>query len=233
MTGNCIGWVAYSIITNDPFILVGNAPGLVISIWLNFGATKLQYPCVQQYSPLQKEGVINDENDVIIEDDEEENNNRQQRQNIEQQPGAFTPHEKVVICIVIFWLVLLTVCSFIPISKYMMKFIIGLVTNVNSVAFYGAPLSTIYTVTKMKNSASIHRPTLVTFLLNSFFWTVYGIAILDIWIAVPNGIGLGLSLVQFILCLVFKQKEDEATSKDDKNKTDGRGVIDFPIKETN
>ncbi len=43
MTGTCSGWVAYSFLTKDPYVLAGSAPGLIVSLWLNFGAIKLQY----------------------------------------------------------------------------------------------------------------------------------------------------------------------------------------------
>ncbi|CAJ1950233.1 unnamed protein product [Cylindrotheca closterium] len=43
MTGNCLGLCAYSYYTNDPFILAANLPGLLLSLWLNHGAIKLQY----------------------------------------------------------------------------------------------------------------------------------------------------------------------------------------------
>ena len=43
MTGNCAGWIAYSYLTKDLFVLFANVPGLMVSIWLNFGAIKLQY----------------------------------------------------------------------------------------------------------------------------------------------------------------------------------------------
>jgi solute carrier family 50 protein (sugar transporter) len=43
MTGNCLGWVAYAYYTHDPFVLAANLPGLIISLWLNIGAIKLQY----------------------------------------------------------------------------------------------------------------------------------------------------------------------------------------------
>ena len=43
MTGNCAGWIAYSYLTHDVFVLLANVPGLLVSMWLNFGAIKLQY----------------------------------------------------------------------------------------------------------------------------------------------------------------------------------------------
>eukprot|EP00532_Pseudo-nitzschia_australis_P018930 CAMPEP_0168298592 /NCGR_PEP_ID=MMETSP0142_2-20121227/23127_1 /TAXON_ID=44445 /ORGANISM="Pseudo-nitzschia australis, Strain 10249 10 AB" /LENGTH=131 /DNA_ID=CAMNT_0008248019 /DNA_START=45 /DNA_END=436 /DNA_ORIENTATION=+ len=43
MTGNCLGWCAYAYYTADPFVLASNLPGLILSLWLNIGACKLQY----------------------------------------------------------------------------------------------------------------------------------------------------------------------------------------------
>ena len=39
--------------------------------------------------------------------------------------------------------------------------------------------------------------------LNSFFWLVYGLALLDMVIFLPNFCGFLLSVVQMLLCLVF------------------------------
>ncbi len=120
--------------------------------------------------------------------------------------ATFTQHERITLSIVVFWFTFLSICSFLPISVDRKKFLVGLVTNVNSVIFYGAPLSTIFTVFKTRNSASIHRRTLLFAIMNSFFWSAYGIAIKDIWISIPNGTGLVLSLLQLPLCLIFQQK---------------------------
>lgn len=43
MTGNCIGWIVYSYLIQNWFIFWANAPGLIMSIWLNMAAAKLQY----------------------------------------------------------------------------------------------------------------------------------------------------------------------------------------------
>ena len=50
MTGNCLGWIVYGyyLEPKDGFIVAGNVPGLVISLWLNLGAAKLQYKQVLQ-----------------------------------------------------------------------------------------------------------------------------------------------------------------------------------------
>lgn len=45
MTGNCVGWIFYGyyLEPRDAFIVASNMPGFMISLWLNFGAAKLQY----------------------------------------------------------------------------------------------------------------------------------------------------------------------------------------------
>ena len=43
MTGCTIGWVTYSYLINNLFLFFTNAPGLILSVWLNMAAAKLQY----------------------------------------------------------------------------------------------------------------------------------------------------------------------------------------------
>jgi solute carrier family 50 protein (sugar transporter) len=38
MLGNCFGWVFYSMLLKNYWIFFGNAPGLILSVWLNMGA---------------------------------------------------------------------------------------------------------------------------------------------------------------------------------------------------
>ena len=44
--------------------------------------------------------------------------------------------------------------------------------------------------------------------LNAFFWMVYGLAVTDMVIFLPNGCGFLLSVIQVILCVVYKSKID-------------------------
>jgi solute carrier family 50 (sugar transporter) len=43
MLGNCCGWVTYSFLRQNYWIFFANAPGFVLSVYLNMGAAKLQY----------------------------------------------------------------------------------------------------------------------------------------------------------------------------------------------
>lgn len=43
MMGNCYGWVFYSFLIRNYYLFFADAPGLVISVWLNLQAVKLRY----------------------------------------------------------------------------------------------------------------------------------------------------------------------------------------------
>ena len=57
MTGNCLGWLAYGyyLQPNDAFVVAASLPGLVLSLWLNSGAAKLQYQELRDLQRLQEE----------------------------------------------------------------------------------------------------------------------------------------------------------------------------------
>ena len=167
-----LGWVAYAVITQDLFVLFANAPGLVLSIWLNMGAAKLQYQemhrnyiygCGASHSlelqlQHEDEGEHDEENTEINSgSNSEDGGNR-----IRSLP-SFTPHEKWVIRVVTIWVLTLSVVCFVPMSRAKQSDIIGLIVNINLVIFYGAPLSTILDVLKTRNSSSIHRRTMCKF----------------------------------------------------------------------
>jgi solute carrier family 50 (sugar transporter) len=75
--------------------------------------------------------------------------------------------------------------------------------NLNLVFFYGSPLSTIFQVVRTRSSSSIHVPTMVTNTANGIFWCAFGVAVMDFFIAVPNGLGAVLGGLQCALCVLF------------------------------
>ena len=228
MTGNCLGWVAYAVAKQDLFVLFSNAPGLVLSLWLNMGAAKLQYQEMHQKFlqndashslHLQIDGGEEEEQDTHAHAHARENDggsrtNSPRMTNITLASASlpsFTPHEKWVIRVVIIWVITLSTVCFVPMSVEKQANIIGLIVNINLVVFYGAPLSTILNVISKRNSASIHRRTMRLSLFNSFFWLVYGVALMDIVIFLPNACGFALGVVQLVLCVVFSSKVDTHT----------------------
>jgi solute carrier family 50 (sugar transporter) len=195
MTGNTIGWLAYSFITLDLFVFFANAPGLLISIWLNTGAMKLQY-----YEEL----VRRSSSESSVEGDDDSISVQTAKIDCCQQLAS---HELKVLQIVSVWVIIISTTSLIPVSKEEMKFIVGISVNVNLIFFYAAPLSTIATVIRTNNSASIHFWTMAMNTANAFFWCVYSLAIQDYYILIPNGLGFLFGLLQVALYQCFPRSE--------------------------
>lgn len=201
LTGNCLGWCAYAYYTNDPFILVSNLPGLVLSLWLNAGAAKLQY---QQLTAYQESSGL-----------------------------VVTPQEVWWLRVVLFWsLVLVWVGWVAPFLLPWMGLeardpapVVGLLVNLNLVGLYAAPLQTMKEVVREKDSGSIHRPTLVMAHANATFWLLYGLALRDAYVVLPNGVGLSLSLAQAALCLAYSRRQQRPISVSQEEEADGIALV--------
>jgi solute carrier family 50 protein (sugar transporter) len=208
MTGNCFGWLAYAYYTKNPFVLASNIPGLLVSFWLNAGASKLQY-----YAQ------IDDNNNIDI--DDEDNNNYEAAQ--EQSSSAiaaiaaiadeessqsttinvFTSQDILLLEVLSLWMTILVGVGWLGICKGKEKEVVGLLVNINLLFFYAAPLQTMSTVVKKKSSNSIHTLSMFLNCTNAGFWGIYGLAINDIVIYGPNAIGILLGLIQAILCCMY------------------------------
>jgi Sugar efflux transporter for intercellular exchange len=119
-------------------------------------------------------------------------------------------YELGLLGISIIWLCVIAIISFT--SRYWNhrtnELIVGFTVNLNLVFFYGAPLSTIFTVLSTYESSSIHIPTMLLNTINGTFWCIYGIAVKDWFIAIPNGVGTLLGIVQILLCCFFPRQNN-------------------------
>lgn len=193
MTGNCIGWVAYSFLIKNPYVLLANAPGVIVSLWLNSGAIKLQY-----YTQLRKR--------LDSSASKPEQGNDLSGVMAEHQQ-SLTKQERALYSILVVWITILSYVAFAPLDQEQKVLTIGIIVNLNLIVFFGAPLSSIATVLRLRDSSSIHRGTMVMSVLNCTFWLIYGLAVWDVFIYVPNGVGLILSLAQALLYLGCPRKD--------------------------
>jgi solute carrier family 50 protein (sugar transporter) len=247
MLGNCCGWITYSILLQNLWLLFANVPGFVLSIWLNLGASKLQYQdhratemrksFANYLGKAQKESQLSSR---ALQVPLGNSNAGREEQAEEQAPDgtlqkavdfgkivwdvtssqmqAPAPHENVVLGIVMIWVTVISIIAFADVSQSTKELIVGVVVNLNLVFFYGAPLSTILTVVKSRNSASIHVWTMFTNTACGTFWFAYGLAVLDPIIYVPNALGAALGAAQAILCLSFPRiplEEAQGPADDD------------------
>ena len=184
--------------THDYFILFANAPGILISMWLNFGAAKLMYSeNFRKQKQLQKQyqvGNIDLENTALLEENGKSNG---------------YSHDAKVLMIMTVWICTFSFLKFANIAHDRQVEVVGIIVNVNLVVFFGAPLSTISKVLHTRSSASIHLGSMFLYILNTTFWTLYGLAISSPYVAVPNGLGLLLGSIQGLLCMLFPRKVEE------------------------
>ena len=120
------------------------------------------------------------------------------------------PHANLIMAILFIWISCISGLFLIPgISQSTRGIILPSFTTVNLILFYGAPLSTIFTVIRLRDSSSIHFPTMAMNTLNGAFWTAYGFAISDFFILVPNAMGTVFGIIQFLLYFMFPSHRRE------------------------
>lgn len=271
MLGNAFGWISYSILIDNLFILFANTPGFLLSVWLNLVAVKLQYEnhksaemrksmirALQNEEFSRRTGrrrsteIVDEESaESFIVTEQKQQPQEKQQQSFsapQQQPASGVdlssnedspvleqegrlgtvgdyariiwevaaqhepvpvPHERLVLGIVFYWTVVIATITFgkEALGQDKQEAIVGIAVNLNLVFLYGAPLSTIVTVLKERNSATIHIPTIVTLTANGVFWFAFGLAVIDLYIIVPNGLGAILGVIQMILCVIFPRKK--------------------------
>lgn len=72
-----------------------------------------------------------------------------------------------------------------------------------SVVGYGAPLVSLSDVIKTKTTECLSFPLIFANLIIAVLWTTYGRLIADIYVAAPNLLGAGLSLMQLSLFVIY------------------------------
>lgn len=124
-----------------------------------------------------------------------------------QKEPAPASHELLVLAMSTLWLFLIALVALC--TSHDLAPMIGYAVNANLIFFYGAPLSKIAQVLETRSSKWIHVPTMFTSLLNGTLWFLYGLAVHDGIIAIPNGLGAALGLVQLGLVLSFPRHSVE------------------------
>ncbi|GIX84333.1 sugar transporter SWEET1 [Caerostris extrusa] len=85
--------------------------------------------------------------------------------------------------------------------------IFGLMAAVSSVLASAAPLATVKTILKTKNSVSLPLPIIFSTFIVTSLWFFYGILVENSFIQVPNLISAIISVLQLILIAVYPSKK--------------------------
>jgi solute carrier family 50 protein (sugar transporter) len=224
MSGNCLGWCAYSYYTHDPFILAANLPGFLLSLWLNMGAAKLQYLAqvdASRSSLSNKDShnkgpsfpsattavgrVVVDPTTITS-----TNNNYRSSSSNNNDGLVHSPQDVLLLRVLSLWGAVLVLVGWldVPFLRGREAQTVGLVVNANLVFFYAAPLQTIRTVLREGRSDSLHRPTVLLNCLNATFWTLYGVARADPIVYGPNGAGLVLGVAQLVVLMAYPRQQE-------------------------
>lgn len=84
--------------------------------------------------------------------------------------------------------------------------VVAFTANTFCVLYYGAPCSTMIHIVLSKDSSSLYLPMILANLLNALLWSVYGFfALRDMFVVIPNAIGLGLAVIQLCLIVVYSK----------------------------
>lgn len=212
MMATAMGWCSYGILKQNLYIFLGNAPGVLIGVYMNLCAVKLLYhghhrkAMNTSMANFLEESCRDLEAAPVQTQDQEEKRDwaRIVWEVTSQTTPARTPHETMVLIIVALWFATLSFVGFSPsLSDATHQAIVGTVTQIMLISFFLAPLSTIMKVVRQRNAASIHVRSVGTNTAKAVFWMTYGFALSDPFLYVSNVIGVGLGAVQISLVIIF------------------------------
>lgn len=139
-------------------ISVANAPGVIIAVWLNLSAAKLQYydeltRALEQRNDMNELGVEKTNLSsvfyskaylVVRKDDVTPtctiNTDGYNTQKVLVMP-SLPRHDQIVLFMVLLWSSVLSVVGFWPMTKDNQQTVVGIIVNLNLVFFYGGELN--------------------------------------------------------------------------------------------
>jgi len=120
------------------------------------------------------------------------------------------------LAIMLFFAIILStvtiVGSFVDLSQDGQQYLWGFTANAILVLYYTAPLSTVLTVVRTRNTASIYWPLSLMNCLNGSLWFGYGLAIGDYFIWVPNAAGALFGGCLLLLYLAMPSPKSRPTT---------------------
>lgn len=105
-----------------------------------------------------------------------------------------------------FQIIFFTVLDIIELSIEDLNLIYGILCNLCFLLMCISPLYTFRAVIKERDSSSLFLPLAITQTTNCTLWIIYGIDQNNLYITLPNSIGLFLGLIQLFLILIFNKK---------------------------
>lgn len=182
----------YGYCVRDPFIIFANVPGLMCALWMNFGATKIQYMNVIFALTAP---IVSPEGETLEEKDS--------HKAMILREFLMTPQERILFTLLFIWTLVLVVAGFFtPVGNP--GTIVGIAVNINYIAYYAAPLEKMKQVIQTGDASPIHVPTMILSFSNAVFWVVYGYMHNDLVLLLPSAIGAVLAMCQGFLLFRYR-----------------------------
>ncbi|KUF89017.1 Bidirectional sugar transporter SWEET1b [Phytophthora nicotianae] len=108
--------------------------------------------------------------------------------------------------------------------------VFGYLANVATFALYASPFEKIKLVLETKSSAAIPVILCSIIFVNSSLWLVNGIIDNDLFIVVPNIVGVTLTAIQLTLCYIYRPSRHISSADTGDSELDI--VVDFEMGET-
>ena len=214
MSGNCFGWLVYAFATHDLFILSANIPGILVSFYLNIGASKLQYNEQQKLLKQRQQQHLADHRPQLDDNDVDNNNSTSSGTHLKTEQQVMTPQEQMFFIIMTVWAVIVVCVGWFDVTHGHAAQTFGICANLNVLFFYASPLQAMKRIVGSKTSKEIHIPTMIVGWTNAVFWMVYGFARRDIVIWGPNSIAMLLSSAQGLLCCLYPRNSTTVITAD-------------------
>ena len=183
---------------SDAFIMWSNIPGMVLG-----------YYCSHSVTAILNHRIIELENKVEVTE-----NNNEMKMELDEMKSQYFKFEVALYLAPLLWgfISQLVWVSLTDKREFAQDFV-GWLVIVETVIYFGAPLSQISAVISQKDSSSIYPPMVITAALNCAMWCVYGfLSINNAFVWGTNLAGLILQVINMLLCLTYKNTHWKAMS---------------------
>jgi len=234
MPSVAISWLAYGFASSDPYLIMGNLPGTLLSMAYLIAILPLmsynaaEFPTLPAIGNESKKSSKTKKNDQKIDSNE---STRKSRTKPKKSKTLILTHATVLLstaATLSVWAILGLMTAGatdglfhvgglefgMGFSSMARNGVIGEALGVYAAVLFiilsASPLSMIRSVVKTKNSRSILGSLTAAQCVNTGLWTTYGFAVNDYFVWGPNIIGLGLGLMQLALKILYPSKSELA-----------------------
>ena len=168
---SCLSWLIYAMFINDIFIMLADFVGFIFGLF---------YFLLLLFNFKQ-----NEENWLTI--------------------NEYKYREKQIkLCIMLlcisYTIIFSVLCfCYMYTDVEIFKNIFGFISSILCGSFYIVPITDIYEIVITKNTTLLYFPLIITSIINSTCWIIYGLGLKNMFVIIPPSIGLFIGIIQILL----------------------------------